>query len=552
MWCLLPLSLFAQTDTPHQLRLQEFVQNIRFFNRLYPQEKVWLHCDNTAYFQGDTIWFAAYVTSAETLRPAEDLSKVLYVELLNEVGEVVSTQRLPIENGRCHGQIPLNTELETHFLNDREQNLSYPINPRNGNLCIPLPSGYYEVRAYTRAMLNWGSDICFSRVFPVFDTPEWEGDYSQLAMENHDKRIIDRIRPKTAKDDRLNVDFYPEGGNIVCGLPCRVAYKVTDREGRNLHAHCQLLADDDPITGTETVHDGMGSFSLLPQDGVKYKLRVKTDKYSRTFKLPDTRLQGVMLAVDALEKDSVRIAIAATESLQHKAMGMSITCRGELQQFKAYSLSNRPTRLPAIAKEGLSPGVNQVTLFDADGQVYAERLFFVHDTAVVGRKLVEYPNISNLIQGLDPLHDHLTDGIGGDFPFQGVLNGLLNLGGDPIQVLHIHLPLVESANHSVEDLVPVEGLTGAVPLHNNNGQALHHFIGGETALAVQAFPTAANALAVLGMTGIHDFTFLVSAKWTFHRKRPPFLYLHNIKFIISAEFAAVQHFFTLAKCESLG
>ena len=390
MWCLLPLSLFAQTDTPHQLRLQEFVQNIRFFNRLYPQEKVWLHCDNTAYFQGDTIWFAAYVTSAETLRPAEDLSKVLYVELLNEVGEVVSTQRLPIENGRCHGQIPLNTELETHFLNDREQNLSYPINPRNGNLCIPLPSGYYEVRAYTRAMLNWGSDICFSRVFPVFDTPEWEGDYSQLAMENNDKRIIDRIRPKTAKDDRLNVDFYPEGGNIVCGLPCRVAYKVTDREGRNLHAHCQLLADDDPITGTETVHDGMGSFSLLPQDGVKYKLRVKTDKYSRTFKLPDTRLQGVMLAVDALEKDSVRIAIAATESLLHKVMGMSITCRGKLLQFNAYSLSNRQTRLPAIAKNVLLPGVNQVTLFDADGQVYAERLFFVHDTAVVGRKLVEY------------------------------------------------------------------------------------------------------------------------------------------------------------------
>ena len=390
MWCLLPLSLFAQTDTPHQLRLQEFVQNIRFFNRLYPQEKVWLHCDNTAYFQGDTIWFAAYVTSAETLRPAEDLSKVLYVELLNEVGEVVSTHRLPIENGRCHGQIPLNTELETYFLNDREQNLSYPINPRNGNLCIPLPSGYYEVRAYTRAMLNWGSDICFSRVFPVFDTPEWEGDYSQLAMENHDKRIIDRIRPKTAKDDRLNVDFYPEGGNIVCGLPCRIAYKVTDREGRNLHARCQLLADGDPVARTETVHDGMGSFSLLPQDGVKYKLRVETDKHNRTFNLPETQSQGVMLAVDALERDSVRIAIAATESLLHKAMGMSITCRGELQQFKAYSLSNRPTRLPAIAKEGLSPGVNQVTLFDADGRVYAERLFFVHDTAVVGRKLVEY------------------------------------------------------------------------------------------------------------------------------------------------------------------
>jgi len=92
--------LFAQPAETPQHRLQEFMHNIRSFNRLYPQEKVWLHCDNTAYFQGDTIWFAAYVTSAETLRPVE-LSKVLYVELLNEAGELVSTQRLQIENGRC-------------------------------------------------------------------------------------------------------------------------------------------------------------------------------------------------------------------------------------------------------------------------------------------------------------------------------------------------------------------------------------------------------------------------------------------------------------------
>ncbi|MBP3552230.1 MAG: hypothetical protein J6K05_03535 [Bacteroidaceae bacterium] len=385
--------LFAQpTETP-QHRLQEFMHNIHTFNRLYPQEKVWLHCDNTAYFQGDTIWFAAYVTSAETLRPVE-LSKVLYVELLDEAGEVVSTQRLPVENGHCQGQIPLNTELEKYFVIDVEQSVFYPTNRRNGNYYIPLPSGFYEVRAYTRAMLNWGEEICFSRVFPVFDTPEREGDYSQLTMDNREKKqrdlIESRIRPKTKKDDRLNVDFYPEGGNIVCGLPCHVAYKMTDREGRNLHAYCQLLADGAPVVGTETVHDGMGCFPFLPQDGVKYKLRVETDKYSRTFNLPEIQSQGVMLAVDALEKDSIRMAIAAMESLLHKAIGMSITCRGKLLQFNAYSLSNRPTRLPAIAKNSLSPGVNQVTLFDADGQVYAERLFFVHDTAVVGRKLVKY------------------------------------------------------------------------------------------------------------------------------------------------------------------
>ena len=108
-------TLFAQSVKEPLSRLRDFMHNLQTFNRLYPQEKVWLHCDNTAYFQGDTIWFAAYVTSAETLQPIE-LSKVLYVELLNESGEVISTQRLQIENGRCHGQIPLNTELERKFV----------------------------------------------------------------------------------------------------------------------------------------------------------------------------------------------------------------------------------------------------------------------------------------------------------------------------------------------------------------------------------------------------------------------------------------------------
>ena len=135
----------------------------------------------------------------------------------------------------------------------------------------------------------------------------------------------------------------------------------------------------------------MGYFSFFPQEGVKYKLRVETDKYNRIFDLPEAQSQGLMLAVDATETDSVRMAIAATDSLRHKAIGISITCRGKLLHFNVYDgIPKRPIRLPTIAKNRLSPGVNQVTLFDADGQVYAERLFFVHDTAVVGRKLVEY------------------------------------------------------------------------------------------------------------------------------------------------------------------
>ena len=60
------------------IRLSEHVRAVYHFSRNYPQEKVWLHFDNAGYFQGDTIWFKAYVRSTH-LEQHAPLSRVLYV-----------------------------------------------------------------------------------------------------------------------------------------------------------------------------------------------------------------------------------------------------------------------------------------------------------------------------------------------------------------------------------------------------------------------------------------------------------------------------------------
>lgn len=75
------------------------------FNTLYPQEKVYLHFDNTAYFSGETMWFSANVVGATARDSA--FSKVLYVELLSPTGVVLQQQKLKVEESRCHGAFPL-------------------------------------------------------------------------------------------------------------------------------------------------------------------------------------------------------------------------------------------------------------------------------------------------------------------------------------------------------------------------------------------------------------------------------------------------------------
>ena len=78
----------AQQDRDALLPLLEKAASVQQFSRTYPQEKAYLHFDNTGYFIGETIWFKAYVTRTDTDRPT-DLSGVLYVELLSPAGDVV-------------------------------------------------------------------------------------------------------------------------------------------------------------------------------------------------------------------------------------------------------------------------------------------------------------------------------------------------------------------------------------------------------------------------------------------------------------------------------
>ena len=121
--------LLAQT-ADEALQLEGYAKNIAQFNRNNPQEKVYLHMDNRSYFIGDTIFFKAYVLNASTLQRTK-VSEVLYVELLNESGIEMEHKKLKVVGGVCHGSFILKDSYRT---------------------------GYYEIRAYTRYMLNFGNE----------------------------------------------------------------------------------------------------------------------------------------------------------------------------------------------------------------------------------------------------------------------------------------------------------------------------------------------------------------------------------------------------------
>ena len=239
----------AATDSAAIKRFAQFAGNMLTYNNNFTQEKVYLHLDNNGYIAGERLWFKAYVFKAASLLPT-DMSKVLYVELLNPDGELMERKTLRVDNGRTYGDFELDPML--------------------------CHAGYYQLRAYTRAMLNWDDAYLFSRVFPIFFQPEDSVNFTGLTMPYHDyaqtKRTTSRHAPEpvlektTQKGNNLLLTFYPEGGNITKGIPSRIAYKLTDHDGLPLDGELTICsADGKEMMKSTVLHDGMGIFSMLWQ-----------------------------------------------------------------------------------------------------------------------------------------------------------------------------------------------------------------------------------------------------------------------------------------------
>ena len=373
-FCILLMALCLHMFAAHAQQSEEatsilsYLQKAMNFNKVIPQEKVYLHLDNTGYFENETIWFKAYVTRTDSSR-FTDLSKVLYVELLNPTGDVMQTQKYPIDSlGQAHGEMKLDTILG---------------------------AGHYELRAYTRYMTNWGAYAAFSRVIPVFKKPAVEGDYSDLTIRTimhkerlpnnrttadslYRKMIIDGIHSRDLHKT-VSVQFYPEGGSLVRGQRCRVAMLAVDDNGNPYSGEGFVLNEaGDVLASVQTDTLGRGLFEVMP-DGSPLTFQMRNLKKSdrrafQNFSLPEVQREGCALLLDAVS-DSMSVTLQCTDSLRGSLLGYALMSNGNV--FRCDTFSAVPLMEIEMDRKSMPEGVSQMTVFDSRGRIWAERLFFL-------------------------------------------------------------------------------------------------------------------------------------------------------------------------------
>ena len=298
---------------------------------IFPQEKIYVHIDKPYYISGEKIWFRAYLADAKSHEPVT-ISRYVYIELINPLNAVVGRVKIRQEEGAYHGYLTIPEDA---------------------------PDGDYTMRAYTTLMQSQDENYFFTKTFYIGD-PHARASYKS-----------------PMSDDDFDVSFYPEGGSILQGTFCKVAFKAMKSNG--LSADISGTVYDQ--TGKEirefkSDYLGMGNFPHLAEKGKSYYAVCQNEKgETKRFDLPIAVDYGYALSVSRVKDNMFVTVLKPAEVKSNEELYLLTHTRGMVHFADRWD----PEKNHIIQPELFPSGVLHLILFDAGLNPVSERLVFINN-----------------------------------------------------------------------------------------------------------------------------------------------------------------------------
>lgn len=419
------ISAFAQQDS---IVLDNIIKKTKKLTDERPVEKVYLHFDKPYYSVADTMWFKAYLTMEQNLPSL--LSKIVYVDVINSRDSLVQTVKLPVVAGVAAGNIPLtpgtyqqgnyyikaytiwmlnfgedyffsktipigeaiDKQLNTHFSyktteTDKTQIIDAVIQFKNRDNVVQ-----------TNKTVNW-------RVLSNYDiVTKGKGttDQNGFLRIKIDPRKSDKIRNgelitelnitdkdiitssfklKPATPAAHDVQFFPEGGQLITGIASRIGFKAINGNGLGVDLKGSVVDNGgNKLIDFSSSHLGMGSFYMNPEAGKAYKANITfKDGSTKSFDLPKAIESGIVAQVNNTDSLAFNLKILANEAYYEANKNKTlfiVGTNGAIIYYAAKTKLNNQVTAAKIPKEKFPAGIVQITLFSETGEPISERLAF--------------------------------------------------------------------------------------------------------------------------------------------------------------------------------
>ena len=310
------------------------IKNTFFTDTNDPTEKVYLHLDKSFYSSEETIWFKVYLVDGSTNQP-KTLSKIVHVDLVDPNNKIVNTRSIKIDKGGGAGEFRLSFKLH---------------------------SGSYFIRAYTNYMQNFDDQYYFRKKIYIQSLSTDEIYSEEIANEG--------------MNGRPDMQFFPEGGNLVNSIPGRIGFKVLGSNGKGIDVNGRIIDENgNEIQKFATTKFGLGRFNFITEKKNKYRAHIKYANKDYFYELPQALDNGITMQVEDLA-DHYQIIIQSSLAGGVNNLLLLGQQKGKVIGRAKITGSEKGSTIN-IPKSIFKQGIVQFTLIDNNKKPWCERLVFV-------------------------------------------------------------------------------------------------------------------------------------------------------------------------------
>ncbi|MCX6220666.1 MAG: TonB-dependent receptor plug domain-containing protein [Bacteroidia bacterium] len=366
--------------------------------------------DKSLYISGEKVWFRAYLVDAVLHKL--DTNQSINVELINPLDSVVSRVKIGPNQGTLSGYILLNKNLP-----EGDYTLcAYAENMRNKgeefffkkNILVENPlSATIHTAANFRVDTGdrMTAEVSFIDIktqkkikqdalkIRVNDQPFAEAKigndtlayFSFKLPDKSIKRVLYIKTPQCSKYITIpylhadyEVSFYPEGGYLLEGTHCRIAFKALKSCGLPEKISGRIIDNDGhEYAKIETTHDGMGSFSLLSKEQTNYYAICKNEQgIEKRFELPKAQKGAYSIKVETIQ-DTLYVSVLSSQSaMEQKTLFLVLHTRGMVHYASSWDPAFKSV---FFNSKKIPSGVMQIILLDGNMNPLSERLVFCHN-----------------------------------------------------------------------------------------------------------------------------------------------------------------------------
>ena len=396
---------------------QRLIASIDAFHRRTPSRRGYLAVDKPLYRPGETVWFRVFdLASAELAGTGEPTAATL--TLVSPRGATVGEKRVLVDGGAGANDFVLASdapggEYVLKAVTDRgdaaerrvivaayeppriKKKLEFlrkaygPSDPVAATVALHRATGEALARRAAVGLVTLdGAELARVPITTDADgnaivrfalpatIAKGDGLLTILVEDGGITESIQKRIPITLRDVQLAL--YPEGGELVAGLPARVYFAARDAFDKPADVEGRVRDDRGATVALlRSFHGGLGRFELHPQPGRRYHVELTRPLgIARTFELPAARPEGC--ALNALDDfDSARADLRVAVWCTH-ARGVAAVAVQRDRRLATTSARVRAGEAAVLALPlaGAGQGAVRVTLFDDRLAPLAERLVY--------------------------------------------------------------------------------------------------------------------------------------------------------------------------------